>query len=582
MTDTTKAQILDLARKAINTEMLALKHMKETLGDNFADAVELILACSGKCIVTGMGKSGLVGRKIAATLASTGTPSFFLHPGEAFHGDLGMISKDDVVLALSYSGETDEILKIVPFIHSNGNKLVSMTGNPESALAKNSDIHLDVSVEEEACILHLAPTTSTTAQIAMGDALAVSLMQMRGFTSVDFARLHPGGSLGRRLLMTVGNVMRSHDLPVVAPDCSATDMIHAISKGGLGFLTDAQKSQSKKVTIDDTGAKTVISSRLGTMMTTDVTVEYGTDAMALQAYNQKNGTDYQLLPEKFYSFSESTTTIKAGEIGSSPTNLIIKPFDETIDATKKYAIPVAIVNANGAEKLLSSSSLIVLLDQIIVTTVPYLANGNAISIVPEPMIEELSSWTLEWNLCVDAFNRNNVTQWTIKGADGKNNIYTRFGDVTCEQNQFQAKIGSGKPQSITRFTANKWYHLALTYDGTNIRFYVDGVLDFTTPHALPGEVFEMKEIGFANSVNTAYTLKGSISELRVWSVARSQAEISNNMYVVSPQTPRLEVYWKCNEGSGTIIKDYSSHQRDGKLVKETTWKTGVRFPDDGE
>ena len=212
MTDTTKAQILDLARKAINTEMLALKHMKETLGDNFADAVELILACSGKCIVTGMGKSGLVGRKIAATLASTGTPSFFLHPGEAFHGDLGMISKDDVVLALSYSGETDEILKIVPFIHSNGNKLVSMTGNPESALAKNSDIHLDVSVEEEACILHLAPTTSTTAQIAMGDALAVSLMQMRGFTSVDFARLHP------------------------APDCSATDMIHAISKGGLGLI----------------------------------------------------------------------------------------------------------------------------------------------------------------------------------------------------------------------------------------------------------------------------------------------------------------------------------------------------------
>ena len=250
MTDTTKAQILDLARKAINTEMLALKHMKETLGDNFADAVELILACSGKCIVTGMGKSGLVGRKIAATLASTGTPSFFLHPGEAFHGDLGMISTDDIVLALSYSGETDEILKIVPFIHSNGNKLVSMTGNPESALAKNSDIHLDVSVEEEACILHLAPTTSTTAQIAMGDALAVSLMQMRGFTSVDFARLQPGGSLGRRLLMTVGNVMRSHDLPVVAPDCSATDMIHAISKGGLGLIIICEGDRIEGIVTD--------------------------------------------------------------------------------------------------------------------------------------------------------------------------------------------------------------------------------------------------------------------------------------------------------------------------------------------
>ncbi len=236
MTDLMKKQILNVARKAIRTEMQALVRLEETLGDEFAAAVELILAGRGKCIITGMGKSGLVGRKIAATLASTGTPSFFLHPGEAFHGDLGMISPDDVVVALSYSGETDEILKIVPFIHSNGNKLVSMTGNPESALAKNSDVHLDVGVEEEACILHLAPTSSTTAQIAMGDALAVSLMQLRGFTSVDFARLHPGGSLGRRLLMTVGNVMRSHDLPVVAPDCPAAEMIHAISKGGLGLI----------------------------------------------------------------------------------------------------------------------------------------------------------------------------------------------------------------------------------------------------------------------------------------------------------------------------------------------------------
>ncbi|MCM1150717.1 MAG: KpsF/GutQ family sugar-phosphate isomerase [Alistipes sp.] len=236
MTDMTKKQILDVARKAVHTEMLALRHLEETLGDEFAAAVGLILAGRGKCIITGMGKSGLVGRKIAATLASTGTPSFFLHPGEAFHGDLGMISPDDIVVALSYSGETDEILKIVPFIHSNGNKLISMTGNPDSALARNSDVHLNVAVREEACILHLAPTSSTTAQIAMGDALAVSLMRMRGFTSVDFARLHPGGSLGRRLLMTVGNVMRSHDLPVVAPDCPAAEMIHAISKGGLGLI----------------------------------------------------------------------------------------------------------------------------------------------------------------------------------------------------------------------------------------------------------------------------------------------------------------------------------------------------------
>ena len=236
MIETNKERILAVARKAVHTEMLALRHLEENLDDRFVEAVALILDCRGKCIITGMGKSGLVGRKIAATLASTGTPSFFLHPGEAFHGDLGMISKEDVVLALSYSGETDEILKIVPFVHSNGNRLISMTGNADSALARNSDVHLDVGVRREACILHLAPTSSTTAQIALGDALAVALMEMRGFTSVDFARLHPGGSLGRRLLMTVGNVMRKHDLPVVAPDCPATDMIHAISKGGLGLV----------------------------------------------------------------------------------------------------------------------------------------------------------------------------------------------------------------------------------------------------------------------------------------------------------------------------------------------------------
>lgn len=236
MNELTSQEILDLARRTLNVEAEALQMMAQRLGDDFLSAVNRILSASGKLIVTGMGKSGLVGRKIAATLASTGTPSFFLHPGEAFHGDLGMISKEDVILALSFSGETDEVLKIIPFIQSNGNTLISMTGNPNSTLAKNSDIHLDVNVKEEACILHLAPTTSTTAQIAMGDALAIALMKARQFTSMDFARLHPGGSLGRRLLMTVGNVMRKDDLPIVAADCSATEMIHKVSRGGLGLI----------------------------------------------------------------------------------------------------------------------------------------------------------------------------------------------------------------------------------------------------------------------------------------------------------------------------------------------------------
>ena len=232
---TERTEIIDLARRTVETEIAALEELKARLGAQFVAAVEAIRACTGKCVVTGMGKSGHVGRKIAATLASTGTPSFFLHPAEAFHGDLGMLSKEDVVLALCHSGETDEILRIVPFIRDNGNTLIAMTGHPASTLAQNADMVLDVSVAKEACPLNLAPTSSTTAQMVMGDALAVTLMQLRGFETEDFARLHPGGSLGRRLLMTVGQAMRTHDLPVITADTSATDLIHAISKGGVGL-----------------------------------------------------------------------------------------------------------------------------------------------------------------------------------------------------------------------------------------------------------------------------------------------------------------------------------------------------------
>ncbi len=231
-----KERIIEAAQKCIRAEAVALNQLAESIGDQFVCAIEKILECRGKVIMTGVGKSGIIARKIAATLASTGTPSFFMHPTEAFHGDLGMISKEDIVLAMSHSGETDDVLKIIPFVHSNGNILISMSGNAKSTLAINSEIHLCVGIEQEACILNLAPTTSTTSQLAMGDALAVTLMRMREFTSVDFARLHPGGSLGRRLLMSVGDVMRSDSLPIVAPDCSAKDMIHEISRGGLGLI----------------------------------------------------------------------------------------------------------------------------------------------------------------------------------------------------------------------------------------------------------------------------------------------------------------------------------------------------------
>ena len=243
MNESQKNIILDTAREVLQAEAEAVQHIKESLNGEFVAAVEMILNCRGKVILTGIGKSGLIAKKIAATLASTGTPSFFLDPSEAFHGDLGMISKEDIIVALSYSGETDEVLKIVPFIHENGNRLIAITGNSESALAKNANITLDVQVEREECVLHLAPTSSTTAQLALGDALACALMKVRNFSAQDFARLHPGGSLGRRLLMTVGQVMRRHDLPVVSEDATAVEMIHAISRGGLGLIVVQRKEE---------------------------------------------------------------------------------------------------------------------------------------------------------------------------------------------------------------------------------------------------------------------------------------------------------------------------------------------------
>ena len=226
-----------IKESALNTfraEAEAVQSLAGQLTDDFEKAVRAMLAAHGKVIVTGMGKSGLVGRKIAATLASTGTPSFFLHPGEAYHGDLGMIEAGDIVLALSNSGQTDEVLRLIPYLQECGNTVIAMTGNAGSTLAKNSTYHLDVSVKSEACPLSLAPTCSTTAQLAMGDALAVALMNERGFRAEDFARFHPGGSLGRRLLTRVGDVMRSEHLPTASPSSRLGEVIITISDARMG------------------------------------------------------------------------------------------------------------------------------------------------------------------------------------------------------------------------------------------------------------------------------------------------------------------------------------------------------------
>ncbi|MGD8208035.1 MAG: KpsF/GutQ family sugar-phosphate isomerase [Thiohalocapsa sp.] len=224
-----------VAREVFAIEAAAVSELADGLDGSFSAAVSAILAASGRVIVCGIGKSGIVGRKISATLASTGTPSFFMHPGEAFHGDLGMVTPDDVFVAISYSGETEELIKLLPFLRDNGNLTIAMTGNAGSTLALHSGIHLSVRVGREACPLQLAPTASTTATLAMGDALAVALMRARDFQPRDFARFHPGGSLGRRLLRRVREEMRSRDLPFVAAPDDAERVLAAVTRGGLGI-----------------------------------------------------------------------------------------------------------------------------------------------------------------------------------------------------------------------------------------------------------------------------------------------------------------------------------------------------------
>ena len=230
------ARALELARATLDIEARALDALKARQGDGFVAALKAILACEGRVVVMGMGKSGHVARKIAATLASTGTPAFFVHPGEASHGDLGMVTGADIVLAISNSGESDEIAAIVPAIKRLGVAIVAMTGRLDSSLGRHADIVLSSEVDQEACPLNLAPTASTTAQMALGDAIAVALLDARGFRAEDFALSHPGGSLGRKLLMHVADLMRGGDaVPRVAATTVMADMLHEMTRKGLGF-----------------------------------------------------------------------------------------------------------------------------------------------------------------------------------------------------------------------------------------------------------------------------------------------------------------------------------------------------------
>ena len=267
------------AKEVFKIEADAIANLSNNLDENFEKAVEAILSCSGKLIISGMGKSGIIGKKIAATMASTGTPSFFLHPGEAYHGDLGMIEKDDIVLLLSNSGETDEVLKLIPFLKSQNNTIVAMSGKVNSTLAKNSTYHLNIAVEKEACPLQLAPTSSTTATLVMGDALAITLMERRDFKDTDFAQFHPGGSLGRRLLSTVADVMRTKDLPIVQSNTPIQTLISTVSEARLGLA----------VVVDDGGIVGIV-----------------TDGDIRREMEESEATFFQLIASDFMSKEPKT------------------------------------------------------------------------------------------------------------------------------------------------------------------------------------------------------------------------------------------------------------------------------------
>ncbi|WP_250322664.1 KpsF/GutQ family sugar-phosphate isomerase [Campylobacter lari] len=226
---------IKIAKEVFEIESKTILDLRDNLDEGFNKAIELILSIKGRCVVSGMGKSGHIGAKIAATLASTGTPSFFMHPGEALHGDLGMLTSEDVLLAISNSGETEEVLKLIPVIKKRKIPLIVMTGNQNSTLAKQADIFINIAVKKEACPLQLAPTSSTTATLAMGDAIAVALMRAKNFRPDDFALFHPGGSLGRKLLTRVSDLMVSNNLPIVSPESEFNELVDVMTSGKLGL-----------------------------------------------------------------------------------------------------------------------------------------------------------------------------------------------------------------------------------------------------------------------------------------------------------------------------------------------------------
>jgi arabinose-5-phosphate isomerase len=295
--------LIEIAKTVIQAETDSILKLKNRIDNNFVEACQLLVSCQGKVVVIGMGKSGHIGRKIAATLASTGTPAFFVHPGEAGHGDLGMVNVDDVLIVISYSGESDEIIALLPAIKQLNIPILAMTGNTKSIIAKVANIHLDVSVEQEACPHNLTPTSSTTAALVMGDAIAITLLNARGFTPDDFAKSHPSGTLGRRLLTLVSSIMKvGGDIPLVAKETTLVESILVMSQKSLGMVIIADNEDSLQGIFTDGDLRRVLekNTNIQDVLIKDVMTQdcksIGSDKPALLAFHMMDENRLNSLP----------------------------------------------------------------------------------------------------------------------------------------------------------------------------------------------------------------------------------------------------------------------------------------------
>lgn len=351
---------------------------------------------------------------------------------------------------------------------------------------------------------------------------------------------------------------------------SCNDANNDVIKNAV-YLTDAQTSDFKKVVVDEKGCNIPISARIGHAIFQDINVSFDNDSTILTDYNKKSGTNYKLLPKNYYSLASNSALIKAGSVGSEIVDLTIHGLDDKLSMDDKYAIPVTIRNIDGDVQVLESSkSMVILIDRVIITSVAKVKGQLSCKLEDKPL-SSIGAWTFEFRCKMDALTRNNQTCFSAYPSE----IYSRFGDVVIKPTQLQVKLQGGQPASQTHFAPNKWYHIAVSYDGSSVKFYIDGVLDVNIAAPKPGGTFDFDTFNFGST-----SFSGLVSELRFWTVCRNESQIKNNMVAVNPNSDGLFGYWKMNEGEGTVIQDMTANKNNLELKNGSlSWVDGVRVPD---